>query len=332
MGLHQDGLYGQATSSLDNRNDLQYLGGKVTRGEVAWSVHEPSQGNFSWGNMDTYVSNMAAAGILIVAFIEWPPQWASGSTDFAFVPWAPPNTQATWDTFCNNYATFCGAVAARYDTQLVYEIWNEPNERFFWHPDPDAGGLASLAMDRYGQLFTTAKAAILQAAPTAKVGLGGITGLTAGGDILGVNYISGLMQRSIQFDYAGIHAYTVDGGTPGPGSFYDAPISVYNLLQGNSAYQHVKLWMTELGRWSSDAAGSCSWCVGPTTQADYVELAMQRVDQGWEGRVPTGVITIWNYFLGRDQPDFSGAGLFTSGGTAKASANRFRDYLIANPR
>jgi hypothetical protein len=112
-------------------------------------------------------------------------------------------------------------------------------------------------------MFTAARNAILAKDPSAKVALGGITGLTAGCCILGVQYIEGLMQRGVAFDYAGIHAYTENLGDPGPGSYYDAPIAVYDKLQQYPAYRNVKLWITEFGAFNSNT-------LGQQTQADYL--------------------------------------------------------------
>lgn len=249
-----------------------------------------------------------------------PPRWATGSTDGDYVPWI--GSQSTWNTFVSRYATFAGAVAERYRGRNVYyEIWNEPNERYFWHPAPETN--KTLAITRYSQMFSAARTAILARDPSEKVALGGITGLTAGCCILGVQYIEGLMQRGVVFDYAGIHAYTEDLANPGPGSFYDAPIAVYNKLQQYPAYRNVKLWITELGAFNSNT-------LGQATQADYMETTFERADSGFEGRIPDGVIELLNYFIDRDQPDFNGAGIFTANGTPKQAAGRMRAYIAGS--
>jgi hypothetical protein len=322
IGLHQDATYCAGPAQWNAAaTDAEYTRAQVSRGEIQWRCIEPNAPvngvhQYNWSSLDGAINALNAKGIPTVGFIEWPPQWASGSTDFAFVPWTA--SQSTWNTFVSRYATFAAAVAERYKGKNVYyEIWNEPNERYFWHPAPETN--KTLAITRYGQLFSAARTAMLAKDPAAKVALGGITGLTAGCCILGVQYMEGLIQRGVAFDYAGIHAYTENLGDPGPGSYYDAPIAVYNMLQKYPSHKNVKLWLTEFGAFNSNT-------LGQKTQADYVETTFRRADNGFEGRIPGGVIQILNYFLDRDQPAFNGAGLFTASGARKQSADRMRAY------
>ena len=248
-----------------------------------------------------------------------PPQWANGSTDDSYLPWTA--SQSVWNTFVSRYATFVAALAERYKGKnLYYEIWNEPNERYFWHPRPETN--VTLAISRYGQLFTAAKNAILSKDPVAKVALGGITGSGAGCCIQGIAFIEGLMKNDVSFDYAGIHPY--DSNDPSTHvnyqQNYDDAVAVYRKIQQYPAYRNVRLWFTETANYDSNQ-------LGENTQANYIDTIMRRADSGFEGRIPLGVIEMVHIFLDRDQVGFPGAGLFRSIGTPKQSAYRMRTYL-----
>jgi hypothetical protein len=72
--------------------------------------------------------------------------------------------------------------------------------------------------------------------PSAKVALGGITGLTAGCCILGVQYIEGLIQRGVAFDYAGIHAYASGSPPRRQRLAYRPQFSLFATSNGHNRY------------------------------------------------------------------------------------------------
>lgn len=333
IGVHQVGLYGFATSPTNDLADLNYMGANVTRGAVEWRTHESSQGSYNWGQMDSYVNGMNNGGITVIGFIIDAPQWATGSSDPVWVPWL--QGQSAWDTFCARIASFATVLSARYGTKLVYELWNEEGAvGGFWKP---VSTNKSLAILRYGQMFTAVRSAILAQVPSATIMIGGLTNLPGGNNTIigGTEFITGLMQNGVVFDHLGIHPYcnreeTGDNNDPGihyddANNNYDDVVLVYNTLQANQNYRNVKLWSTECGNLSSTV-------LGETTQANYVETIYRRADSGFEGRIPPGVIKGTNYFICRDHPAFPGTGLFTSNGSPKQSATRVRNYIINNPR
>jgi hypothetical protein len=88
------------------------------RVDFTWANIEPTQGNFVWTAYDTIVSAANAAGIKLLAILDYSNGWANGGQSTK----VPPTDVSTF----TNYAA---QVVARYSPMGVtnYEIWNEPN-------------------------------------------------------------------------------------------------------------------------------------------------------------------------------------------------------------
>lgn len=327
IGMHQVGMYYGGSSDTGPAADLSYIHGNTSRGAINWLSHERTEGNYTWGNLDAAINNIWNLGnVPSIASIASAPSWANGSSDEWTLPWT--GGQATWDTFCSRYATFCAQVASRYTNKLHYEIWNEPADRYFWRPAPASN--KALWKSRYAQLFSTARTAILNVYPSAVVMLGGFTGLVYTGTdgIPSLECFTAFMDAGLQFEHAGIHPYH-EVGSPDTHTQYrsnfDDTVAVYQLFASRPAYANTKLWLTEYGNWNATT-------LGQTTQANYIEIAVRLVDNGFNGRIPAGIIRGSNYFIDRDHPDFPGSGMFTANGGAKQAATRIRDYISNNPR
>jgi F5/8 type C domain/Glycosyl hydrolases family 39 len=312
-GFHQGLGYFGDNSWWDPRLDATAsIGSQVSRGTMLWSVVEPSNDNFSWTRYDALVAAIKARNMVPVFDLGRSPSWVNGSSD----PWVIPSSQTAYDTWAAEYAEFAGRVAARYAGQgVLYEIWNEPNERYFWKG-------AAPSIDRYAQLFTQARDAMLSADPTAKVGLGGITGLGAGCCISGRDFISGLIDRGVQFDYAGIHPY-VSGLDRGPDTHvafeqnFDDISLIHNLLESRGRTA-VKLWVTEWGWYG------CSPDNG--TKAGWLRRAHERIRDEW-----SSYVTISAYFMDSDESAYPCAGAFTSNLSRKPLANAFEAFMATVP-
>jgi hypothetical protein len=312
-GFHQGlGYFGDNSWWGPRLDATASIGSQVSRGTMLWSVVEPSNDNFSWARYDALVAAIKARDMIPVFDLGHSPSWANGSSD----PWVIPSSETAYDTWTREYAEFAAQVAARYaDQGVLYEIWNEPNERYFWKG-------AAPSIDRYAQLFTAARTSMLSADPTAKVGLGGITGLGAGCCISGRDFISGLIDRGVQFEYAGIHPY-VSGSSRGPDIHvafqqnFDDVLMIHQLLQSRGRTT-VKLWVTEWGWYG------CS--PDDATKAAWVRRGHERIRDEW-----SSFVTISAYFMDRDEPGYPCAGAFTSDLTRKALANAFEQFMATVP-
>lgn len=112
---------------------------------VAWSDLNPSQGTYTWANLDALVNDSLSHGVELVYTFGYVPAWASsnpgGSCDgnsnggcYA------PNMQA-WKDFVTQITT-------RYKGKIKYwELWNEPNASNFWKGTP--AELVAMAKEAY---------------------------------------------------------------------------------------------------------------------------------------------------------------------------------------
>ncbi len=97
---------------------------------VAWSNLNPSQGTYTWANLDALVNNSLSHNVELVYTFGYVPAWAStnptGSCDGNTAGSCyPPNLQA-WKDFVTQITT-------RYQGKIKYwELWNEPNATNFW--------------------------------------------------------------------------------------------------------------------------------------------------------------------------------------------------------
>ena len=133
------------------------------RVDFFWYSVEWNRGAVNWAYFDTVVSLARARNLRLIATLWGTPQWAASDGVFSY---GVPNT-AAWETFVS-------AVATRYRGRVaVWEIWNEPDARFYWRGSPA----------QYAQLLASAYTRIKAADPDAAVALGGLA--QGGGDLVG---------------------------------------------------------------------------------------------------------------------------------------------------
>ena len=146
---------GPTTSRLCNVSSASGSGIK----SAAISVAGPGRWNpDAIANLDELAAVSQLRGIKIVAVVTGAPQWASGSAD----PYVPPRDPADFGRFLN-------ALAARERGHVTaWEIWNEPDEKEFWH-----GAVGPAA---YAPLLKAGSEAVREADPGALVLAGASTG------------------------------------------------------------------------------------------------------------------------------------------------------------
>jgi LysM repeat protein len=136
-------LFGQDISTITS--DVQELGTKWVKVTVNWRDFEPEKGAIEFASLDEVVKSLNSAGLNILLTITTSPAWARSNMDES----GPP------DNF-SDYATFVGAVAARYVGQVqAYQVWNEPNLRREWN-----SSVHTISGASYVQLLNTGYSAI----------------------------------------------------------------------------------------------------------------------------------------------------------------------------
>lgn len=137
------------------------LGARWLRIECGWSNVETVKGTYNFASIDKLTSMLLGQGLDPIIIFDYGNalyQTIDGKAD----PFCGPTTLEAQQ----GYANYCGAVAAHLTQRFpnhafVYELWNEPNFAYFWHPTPDAKA--------YTQLCKLAYPAIKQAAPNCVV-------------------------------------------------------------------------------------------------------------------------------------------------------------------
>jgi hypothetical protein len=137
-GVHQDLGYELDPAERDRAVSQvrQVMRAAVSRSTLAWSSVEAVQGMRDWSIIDDAVSRVQAAGMEPLFVVGNSPSWANGSTD----PTVVPPTGAAFDTWLNRYANFVSEAAHRYRGKVKkWQLWNEPNLKYFWRPAPNVG-------------------------------------------------------------------------------------------------------------------------------------------------------------------------------------------------
>jgi hypothetical protein len=307
-------------------------GAKTVRLFVSWASLEPN-GPTDYPNVgnvadyDNAIRQIDAAGAQPIFVVLNTPSWANGSSD-ALVP---PTDPATYGNFVKKFAAHnrtVGAVAG-------YEVWNEPDESSFWHPQPDAA--------KYTALLKAAYAGIKAGDPSAVV----VNGPTTGNNYAWLQqlYADG---AGGSFDAVAVHTDTacLDRG---PDAFYRDPggqLAQYTFLGYRSMHDVMSangdggkpIWMSELG-WSSTGGGPTSCSRGQWTgqkPSGVTEAAQaQYLTQAYACLANDPYVTKADWFTMRDTTnsgldELDHYGLVHTDGSPKPDLSAFRAVAAAN--
>ena len=126
---------------------------RTVRIGIPWAGVEALQNRYDWSRSDRVVAAAAAANISIICAITSSPWWAKAWN--ALPPHGRPASP-------EQYGKFTAKVAERYKGKIAaYEIWNEPNGVFGYHPKPDPAGYTDLLKAAYPRIKAADPAAIV---------------------------------------------------------------------------------------------------------------------------------------------------------------------------
>jgi hypothetical protein len=283
------------------------LNAHVVRSTLGWRwLEERNRGEINQQylrDMDQIVATADQLGIKLIFGFGTAPCWASGDprkncAANRYDQWYPPANP-------DDYARALRLLVERYgDSVLAWEVWNEPNEWFFWGgQNPDPAG--------YVALLRAARAAV----PDAH--LLGAALLATDTSYLSRMYDAGALGL---FDALSLHPYAHD-----PDSCDDRDwafrcgvesIRATMLAHGDNR----PIWLTEFG-WSTQQ-------VSESRQAEYLQRSYDLI-AGWD-YVP---VAVWYSAIDRAfvQVGFPGDnreccfGLIRSDTSLKPAALHFRD-------
>lgn len=290
-------LWGHPDTTGRDLQLVSNLGFRWQKTLFQWrSIEGACKGCFDWTEADRVVRASAAAGIQIIARLDFQPIWArkDGALN------GPPDNY-------QDYADFVSAFVSRYSSISTIgrvgaiEVWNEVNLDREW------GGATinkQQAAD-YVRLLSAAYTAAKAADPGITVVTAGLspTGVTNGHAADDVQYLQWLFDAGLQghYDVLGAHGNTqapeVDV-TPGSlkdfphPSFYFRRIEQLRDVMVKNGDADKRVWLLEFG-WTSDKLHpNYAWfAVSEDKKASNLVKALQYARQNWQPWI--GVMTLW---------------------------------------
>ncbi|MDP9342250.1 MAG: cellulase family glycosylhydrolase [Actinomycetota bacterium] len=238
--------------------------------DIGWSaLEEYCRGCYSqWyvDDVDAAVNAAVAKGLKVLAVLWWTPTWANGGAGLS----TPPTNTADYADAAKWAAQhWAGRVSA-------WEVWNEPNESYFWN------GTAG----QYVGLLKAAYPAFKAGDPKAQVVLGG----TAYND---TTWLQSMYKAGGKryFDVLATHPYQGQADLPpetpdtdGTDIWLMSHVAAVHALMEKMRDGAKPIWFTEFG-WSAhpNSGTEQPWNLGVTAaqQADYLTRAIAYVGQNF---------------------------------------------------
>jgi polysaccharide biosynthesis protein PslG len=259
-------------------------------------IEGAARGRFDWEESDRVVQASNAAGLKIIARLDFEPMWARKDQAHN----GPPDDY-------RDYWDFVSAFVSRYrsgsqnGTVSAIEVWNEPNLDREWGNQPIN---AASAAD-YVRLLTGAYKAAHAADSRITVLTAGLSpsGVTDGHSADDVEYLNWMYAAGLKgnFDALGAHANAqapevgAAFGTlkdfPHP-SFYFRRVEQLREAMLDHGDVSKQIWLTEWG-WTADRVHPAyAWfAVSENKKADNVVEGFQYAREHWASWI--GVMTVW---------------------------------------
>jgi len=282
-------------------NAIKGMGFNWVKQQVRWEFHEPSRGQYNFGELDRMVDACNANGINVLFSVAAAPHWAtSGGNHY------PADYQDFWN--------FMGTLAEHFKGRVkAYEVWNEQNLQREWG--------APLSASDYVRLLSGAYKAIKAHDPNAIVVSGAPTPTGMNDGVIAVNdriYLEQMYQAGLArwCNAVGIHpsgfanppgAHWPEGDDPArgyddhPSFFFRNTMEDYRNTMVKYGDGGKKLWPTEFGWPTVENLGvppapgyEFANDINEAQQADYFVQAYQMGrNWGW-----VGVMFLWNLNFG----------------------------------
>ena len=311
VGIYSDDVYfGDAAYRRRALAQQHAAGVRLIRQPLAWADFERDTARF-----DDFVGAAADAGIRILPVLLGPQPGAATATG-GMKPPSQPDRFAGWAAqMVQRYGPDGSFWTSHPNVRKLpigsWQVWNEPNIRAFWAPEPDPAA--------YTQLLRTTSAAIRKADSDAEVVAAGLPTSHLG--VSAAAFLGGIYKAGAKgsFDTVAVHPYA---GTPD--GVLEHVKAIRRVISDN--HDDAAIWVTEFGWGTAGKSGPLT--VSEDQQAAYIkqtlsELAARRKSLGirgailfqWHDPKPfPGRREIWPYY----------AGLHDDAGTPKPSLAAFR--------
>jgi len=294
-------VWGQPATTDRDLAKLTDMGFGWQKTLFQWRMLEPRKGVFNWAEAERVVQASNAAGVKIIARVDFQPDWARADGAHN----GPPDRY-------EDYANFVYALVDHFKpgspngTIHAIEIWNEPNISREWG---EATIDAKSAAD-YVRLLCLGHNAAKRASPdivtiTAGLSPTGTTDGTAADDTLYLQWMYDARARSC-FEVLGAHG----AGYKAPPSISPQELATNKLWGGHASFgfrrveEHraimvrngdaqKQIWLLEFG-WTSDPVheGYAWHRVTEDQKAEYIVDAFRWAYDNWQPWI--GVMTLWN--------------------------------------
>ncbi|NTW02579.1 MAG: hypothetical protein HGA19_15085, partial [Oscillochloris sp.] len=203
--------------------------------------------NWDWHNRT--VDLLSQRGVQIIGLLNRPtPGWANGQR----AENVPPDPET--------FAAFAKEVVTRYKDRVHYwQVWNEPDNPYYWSPRPDPAAYAALLKATYQ--------AIKAADPSAHVLSAGLVSPEPAGEFLRQLQANGAWDS---FDILALNPYA-DPKSPERGQIDTEGVGMVRGLA--SVFGSKPIWVTEFG-WATSPADRTTVQVDEQTQATYLVRSM----------------------------------------------------------
>jgi hypothetical protein len=130
-----------------------------------WKYIEPKKGQFDWSESDRIVKASAAAGVKILARLDFQPDWSRADKVFN----GPPDNYADFGDFVSAFVTRYSSTSSVGRVHAI-QVWNEQNLNIEWGKRP----INQQQAQDYVRLLKTAYEAAKAADPSVTVVTGGV--------------------------------------------------------------------------------------------------------------------------------------------------------------
>jgi hypothetical protein len=298
---------------------IKAAGFGLLRFGIGWRDVEKQPGHYDWREADEFIAQVRARHLRSIIIVYGGNPAYSGEMEAAKDASSPalekPAIAPRDDAALRAYARFAAAAAQRFKgDDIIWEIWNEPDQDSFWPPKADPNAYATLA--------SAACQAMREVAPDARIIGPAAAGMPNLKDRLGIGWWSTTLSAPAGscLDAMSVHSYRVEPNKP--------PRTPESVMDDNEAALAFIAGHTGKGRLAPPLIcsewGFSSIQVTPEQQANYVlRTHLSNILSG----VP---VTIWYEWrdsrLGASDPE-AHFGLVDYRGKDKPAIQALRDVL-----